>query len=158
MLRTYLDESEALRHRLLALADADMAAYGAVVKTFAMPKTTPAAQTARTLAMQQALKGATETPYEIAAHSISVMQLIEPTATTASRPVASDATTALFLANGAALSALLSVRVNLRAIRDAAFVATWSAKADRLEAARGVTYAAAQLACESALGMDLQSL
>ncbi len=96
MLRTYLDESEALRHRLLAVADADMAAYGAVVKTFAMPKTTPAAQTARTLAMQQALEVATETPYEIVAHSISVMQLIEPTATTASRPVASDATTASF--------------------------------------------------------------
>ncbi len=157
-LHLLLAECEGLRHELLALADADMAAYGAVVATLAMPKATPAAQTARTLAMQQAFKGATETPYAIAAQAVTVMQLVEPAVAAASRTVASDATTALLLANGAVASALLTVRVNLRAIRDEDFVATWSAKANSLEAARSTTYASAQLACEAALGMDLQSL
>jgi formiminotetrahydrofolate cyclodeaminase len=153
-----LEIVEASRRHLLALADDDMAAYNAVSVALAMPKTTPAEHTARALAVQQALKGAAATPYAVAEESMKIMAMIEPAAALASRMVASDVVTALYLADACCRSALLAVRVNLGALRDEEFVAGWSTRINQLEQKRAAVYATAQLACEAALGLDLYAL
>ncbi len=69
--------------------------------------------------------------------------------------VVSDAATALYLAYGALKSALVNVNVNLKFIKDEAFVAEWSAKRDTLLVATAAAYAAAQAAIETTLGVSL---
>jgi formiminotetrahydrofolate cyclodeaminase len=150
-----LAQSEALRQRLLALADEDAAAFERVIAAYAMPKAPRDAKAARSAAIQTALKGATITPFTTAEQCLAVMQLIGPVVEVANPTVAGDGVTALLLVNGALGSSLANVRVNLRAIRDQAFVEEWAAKADRLTDEVAALYVAAQLACEAALGAPL---
>jgi formiminotetrahydrofolate cyclodeaminase len=150
-----LAQSEALRRRLLALADEDAAAFEGVIAAYAMAKEPPEAKAARSAAIQTALKGATITPFTTAEQCLAVMQLIGPVVEVANPTVAGDGVTALLLVNGALGSSLANVRVNLQTIRDQAFVEEWAAKADKLTDAVSAAYVAAQLACEAAMGTSL---
>jgi len=151
----YLARSEALRVELLALADKDVEAFNAVSACYGMPKSTDEEKAARTAAMQKALKGAAQVPFTVAERCLEVIKLAEPVAAKGNANVVSDAATALYLANGALLSAMVNVNINLKFIKDEAFVAEWSQKRDALLAELETAYAAAKAAGESTLGIAL---
>ncbi|MEZ4713054.1 MAG: cyclodeaminase/cyclohydrolase family protein [Caldilineaceae bacterium] len=151
----YLRQSEALRQQLLQLADEDVEAFAAVSACYGMPRATDAEKAARTAALQNALKGAAQTPFKTAQASLEVMKLAGPVGAKGNVNIASDAATALYLANAALKSAIVNVNINLKFIKDDAFVAEWSARRDALLATADALYAQSKTACETALELPL---
>lgn len=151
----YLARSEALRGDLLAAVDADAAAFDAVAATYSLPKETDAEKAARTAAMQTALKHAAAVPFAVATQCLEIMQLAAPVGAKGNTNVVSDAATALYLAFAALQSAIVNVNVNLKFIKDEAFVAEWAAKVADFLAEADAAYAAAKAAIEGSLGVTL---
>ncbi len=151
----YLVQSEELRHDLLALADGDVAAFGAVSACYSMARTTDAEKAARTAALQQALKGAAEVPFTTAEKALAILDLAVPIGRDGNANVVSDVATALYLAYAALQSAIVNVNINLKFIKDQAYVATWSAKRDLLLEEAQQAYTAAKATCETTLEVAL---
>ncbi len=151
----HLGRTEALRGELLALADADVAAFTAVAATYGMPRETEADKEARTAAMQDALKGAAEVPFIVATKCLDVIQLAEPVGAKGNPNVVSDAATAIYLAHAALMAAVANVNVNLKLIKDEAFVQEWSARRDALLAQEADAVEQAKRACVQTLGVAL---
>jgi methenyltetrahydrofolate cyclohydrolase len=153
--RGLLQQSEALRKELLALADADVEAFQGVSATYSMPKETDDEKQARSDAMQSALKHAAEIPYVTAEKCLQVINLAEPVGARGNTNVVSDAATAIYLAEAALKSAIANVNVNLKLIKDETFVATWAARRDAILSEARESVAAAISACQITLGIEL---
>lgn len=154
-MKTHLEQSERLRHELLALADSDVAAFSAVAATYSMPKESDTEKAARTAAMQEALKNAAKVPMAVAENCLQVMKLSVPVGSKGNVNVVSDAACALYLAQSALLCAIVNVNINLKSINDADFNQAYGAKvADVLQQAAS-TYAEGRSAIAVALGVAL---
>lgn len=151
--RGILARSEALRGELLALADADAAAFDGVSATYSMPKETEEQAAARTAALQAALKHAAEIPFITAEKCLEVIELAAPVGAGGNTNVVSDAGTAIYLAQAAVLAGLLNVNVNLKLIKDPGFVEEWGAKRDGLLGRTLAAAEAARAACTATLGV-----
>lgn len=154
-MQRYLARSEALRRQLLSEVDADAAAFDAVSATYTMPKETDDEKAARTAALQKALKQAAAVPFGVAQSCLEIMQLAEPVGAKGNTNVVSDAASALYLAYGALKCALVNVNINLKFIKDDAFNAEWSNKAEQMLADADTAYANAKRAIEGTLGVAL---
>jgi len=154
-MQQFLIQSEDLRNELLALADRDVEAFNAVSACYAMPKASDAEKAARTAALQNALKAAAEVPFTVAEKCLAVLRLAAPVGQKGNANVVSDAGVAMYLANAALYSAMINVNINLKFIRDADYVATWSAKRDALLTEAATAYAVARDACAATLGVEL---
>ncbi len=126
-------EAEALRHRLLALADADSDAYGKVMSAFKMSKDTPEQKELRSKAIQEGLKGAAEVPFKVAEAAVAVRRLAGEISAIGNPNAHSDAAVAQALAVAAFKGAAANVAINLDSIKDEDFVKMMM---DRLEALR----------------------
>jgi formiminotetrahydrofolate cyclodeaminase len=151
----YLQVSETLRRELIALADRDVAAFAAVSDCYAMPRTSDEEKAARTAALQHALKGATQVPFETAEKSLALLRLVKPVGEQGNVNVVSDAATALYLASAAIHSSLVNVNINLKLIKDTDFVAQFTASRNQLLDETNAAYHAAKIACEKSLGVGL---
>jgi formiminotetrahydrofolate cyclodeaminase len=151
----YLVRSEQLRRDLLAEVDADAAAFEAVSATYGMPKETEEEKAARTAALQDALKHAAAVPFGVAEQSLAIIELAEPVGAKGNSNVVSDAASALYLAYAALKCALVNVNINLKFIKDEAFVTEWGAKTAAMLQRADAAYAAARKAIEGTLGVEL---
>ena len=132
-----LAQSEALRHQMVGLLEADVAAYTAYSQTAKMPRETDEQKAARGEAMQAALKNATMPPMHIAEAAVKVMDLCMPVAEKGNKGAVSDAGVAVLMAEAALRSAALNVLINLGYIKDQEFVAEKRAHLDGLLAGKG---------------------
>jgi formiminotetrahydrofolate cyclodeaminase len=105
--------AEALRARLEPLADADAAAYTAVLAAYRLP----AADPLRRGRIADALRVATEVPREVAAAAREVALLAGHLAEHGNRNLVGDARVAALLATAAAEAADALVEINERAAR-----------------------------------------
>lgn len=101
------------RDALLDLAEADAAAYAAVVASRRLPKETEAERDARTAAMQSTMITAAEVPLRTAQVAAEVLELARAIAPIGNANAVSDAGVAAQLAGAAIRGALLNVRINL---------------------------------------------
>jgi formiminotetrahydrofolate cyclodeaminase len=131
-----LERSEALRHELTDLLEADVQAYTGVSEAYGMPRATDEEKAARSAAIQQALKGATVVPLQVAEACVNVLQLCTPAAEMGNVYAVSDAGVAAVMAEGGLRSAALNVIININAIKDQAFVDEMRAKLDALLAGK----------------------
>ncbi len=154
-LRAHAAATEALRIELLGLADADVQAFVAVTATYGMPKETDEEKEARTAAMQVALKGAARIPFVTAERCLQVIERAEPVGAKGNPNVVSDAATAVYLAHAALLAAIANVNINLKSIKDEAFVEEWSAEVAKLLARATRATEVALDACSNTLGVAL---
>ena len=154
-MQQYLAEADALRLRLLALADEDVVAFQGVTACYAMPKATDVEKAARTAAMQAALKEAARVPFATAESAVAVMKLAAPVGEKGNSNVVSDAAVALYLADAALRAALVNVNINLKFIKDSDFVARFAADCDALLAAGAAALAAGKAACQQVLEIEL---
>ncbi len=115
-------EGDRLRAKLLAAIEADAAAFETVMAAYGLPKTSVAEKEARQAALQPALIGATEAPLTIARACLSVARIGAELAETANPQTISDAATAATLAEAALQSAIFQARINLKSIKDKAYV------------------------------------
>ena len=150
--RPPLDEARAallaLRDTLAELVDTDTEAYDRVVAAFRLPKATDAEKAARSVAVQAAMRGATETP-------LAVMRACEQAighggvvAAHGNPSASSDVQVGLELAAAGLRGARLNVEINLGSLKDAALVAAITAEVERLTGAAetGAAEARARLA------------
>jgi formiminotetrahydrofolate cyclodeaminase len=133
-----LARSEALRHEMADLLEADVAAYTAYSQTAKMPRDTDEQKAVRAAAMQDALKNATMPPMHIAEAAVKVMDLCMPAAEKGNKWAVSDAGVAVLMAEAALRAAALNVLINLGTIKDQDFVAEKRAHLDGLLAGKGV--------------------
>lgn len=135
-IQALLAQTEALRARLTALIDEDIAVYYKLSSAYKMPKDTEEQKAARTAAIQEILRDATKVPMQIAEACVQVLQLCKPIAEKGNVGAVSDAGVAALLAEAALRSAALNVLINLGAIKDADFVARERAALDGLLAGK----------------------
>lgn len=126
--RAALDEAEALRERLMALAEEDAAAYEAVAAARKRPRKTDAEKAARRAAVQDATRAAVTPPLEMAAACRRALELSGIVAHHGNHLLASDAGVAVLFSEAALRASAINVRVNLASIDDAAFTAQAEAR------------------------------
>lgn len=117
-----LDQAEALRNRLTGMVKADVDVFDRVMAAYGLAKDTDDQKSARSAAIQDALKAATDVPLACARDCAAVIRLCHIAAEKGNRNVVSDAGVAVAAAHAALKSAALNVHVNTGAIRDGAFV------------------------------------
>ncbi len=129
--------AESLRADLLAAIDRDAESFRRVMDAYKLPRETDEQKAARKQAIQQALRNATKVPTEVVRLCREAADWSKVTAEKGNAQVITDAAIAGILADAAAQSAALNVRINLGPIGDPAFTdPVWREIQDSLEAIR----------------------
>ncbi len=134
-MQALLPRAEALQRELCDLMQSDAEAYARVMDAYKMPKTTEAEKTARTRAIQNALKHASDVPLRVAELCAQVLELARPVAAQGNKHAASDGGVGALMAEAGLRGAAFNVSINLGAIDDPAFVADRRARVEKLVAA-----------------------
>lgn len=141
-----LETSEKLRGELQGLIQKDTEVYASVSAAFKLPRETEEQKAERTARVQEALKLATEVPFEIAEKCLEVARLSETAAEIGNVGAVSDAGVAVLLAEAAAQSAALNVKINVNSIEDRAFTSEkWDRIREILKEAEGLRERVLQL-------------
>jgi formiminotetrahydrofolate cyclodeaminase len=119
-----LAQAERLRGQMLALVDADTAAYRNVMEAYRLPKGDAERQAARKSAVQEALLHAADIPLAAAEAAVQILNLAALAAQHGNKNAASDASVAALLAHAALHGAARNVRINLQQIDDKEFCAS----------------------------------
>lgn len=104
------------------LVDADMSQFKRFMEYYKMPAVTGEEKERREYLIQEALKGATETPLEIAGACLEILKVADEIAPIGNTMAISDAGVSVYLAEGALRAALLNVDINLPQVKDQDFV------------------------------------
>ena len=118
----FLQQSEDMRARLTGMIQADVDVFDKVMAAYGMAREIEAEKTARSEAIQAALKEATDVPLACAQLCADVIELCRPVAEKGNLNVISDAGVAVLAAHAALRSAALNVYINIGGIRDQEFV------------------------------------
>lgn len=121
------------RKKLSKCIDQDSQAYRRVISSFKMPKNTVAEAKTRKMAIQDALKHAAEVPLSVASETLEVMSLAEIVLQKGNPNAVTDVLVAVMMARTAILGALYNVKINLKSIKDASFVARLSVQVQKME-------------------------
>lgn len=117
-----LAELDELQGELTNLVDADTEAYKAFGRAMALPKETEVQKAARSQAMREAAKSATEVPDRTLGAAASTVELIHRLHPIANKNCLSDMGTAMRLAHAAVLGAAMNVLINLPGTGDEEFI------------------------------------
>lgn len=144
-----LASSEKLRDELQGLIQKDTEVYADVSAAFKLPRETEEEKAERAERIQEALKLATEVPFEIAEKCLEVARLSETSAVIGNVGAVSDAGVAALLAESAAQSAALNVKINVNSIEDRGFADTkWDRIREILEEAADLRERVVQMTYE----------
>ncbi|MDA1195554.1 MAG: cyclodeaminase/cyclohydrolase family protein [Planctomycetota bacterium] len=133
LMQAVADQADEERTKLLALAADDAAAYDAVGAAFGLPKETEAEKTARTEAIQVALKGACDVPLRVMERCIEVIALAKTAVQYGNRNALSDGAAGAEFARAAMRVAGYNVRINLSSIKDAAYTKDARTRMEEIE-------------------------
>ncbi|HEY8032973.1 MAG TPA: cyclodeaminase/cyclohydrolase family protein [Methylocella sp.] len=114
-------KAEALRADLTRAIEEDVVAFNAVMGAYGMPRGSDEEKAKRTLAIQAALKDATQAPLRAVKACFEVILLSATVAEKGNLNVISDAGVAVLAANAGLRSAALNVFINAKAIKDRDF-------------------------------------
>ncbi len=121
-MRELLARAEALRAQVTGMIQADVDVFDQVMAAYGMSRETEDEKTARSAAIQAALKAATDVPLACAQLCADIIELCRPVAEKGNLNVISDAGVAVLAAHAALRSAALNVYINIGGIKDDAFV------------------------------------
>ena len=111
-------EAQELTRALMQGGREDSEAFGAVMRSFTLPKCTEDEKAARSAAIQQAMIGATRVPLDNGARSVRVLELADRLAKSFNRNAESDLAVARALAVSGARGCLENVAINLSSLKD----------------------------------------
>lgn len=117
------DRAVALMNRAEELVEDDMTQFRRFMESYKLRAETDEEKEQRGYLIQEALKGATKTPLEIARAALEILELVDELAPIGSKMAISDAGVAAHLAEASLKSALLNVDINLPQIADKSFAA-----------------------------------
>ena len=121
-------KAEDLRARLLALVDADAAAFEPLSKAYAIPKEDPN----REQVMEECLRNAAATPMEILRLSCEAIDLHSEMLEKGSVMMLSDVGTGVIFCWSALYGAALNVKVNTKSMADRAYAQAMNEEVDAL--------------------------
>lgn len=121
-----------IRKRMLDLSNADADGFIPVTAALKLPRSTEAEIAARNAALDEALYGACDTPFEVLRNALASIEALENLAKHGSKIAVVDVGVASSLARTAADGAALTVHANARMMSDAALAARMCNKADEL--------------------------
>ena len=122
-----------LRERLLEDVSRDAEAFNVVMEAFRLPKASDDEKAIRSAAIQEGLKTASETPYEVAKSALEVEKLATVVVAKGNSNALTDGLVATMLARTAVLGACLNVKINLDSIKDESYVEEMTIKVTELE-------------------------
>lgn len=122
-----------IRIKLLDDIQRDSTSFNKYMQAISMPKDTDEEKEVRKSAMQEGLKEASVVPFEIASLAYEIMTLADIAVVKGNSNAATDGLVAAMMARTAVLSALYNTKINLRSIKDEAFVEEYSKKVKELE-------------------------
>lgn len=134
-------KAEGIRHELMSLIDADINAYNAMMAAYRMPKETEEEKARRAAHIQEKTVDATNVPLRMGELCSQVIDLSVPVAELGNVNAISDAGVGVLLAEAGLHSAALNVKINLRSIKDATFVANAESELQRQAAGKAGTRA-----------------
>jgi methenyltetrahydrofolate cyclohydrolase len=139
--------SARLADELTALVDADSDAYDAVVAAYRLPKDTDDQKRRRQQTVQEALRGAIDTPLRVMRACGGAIEQAAVVAAMGNANASSDVRVALELLMAGLRGARLNVEINLASLKDADYAGRVADEASQLtiEAERGVAAAQARL-------------
>jgi formiminotetrahydrofolate cyclodeaminase len=127
--------STALAAELKTLVDRDSEAYRQVMAAFRLPKGTDEEKSARTQAIQLAMRAATATPLEVMRACAAAAEQGVVVAAMGNPSASSDAAVGFELLAAGLRGARLNVEINLGSIKDAEYVKKVQAEVEELERA-----------------------
>ena len=126
-------DASQLKNKLVSAIDNDSDAYKDVMTALKLPGNTEAEKRHREEMIQSGLKQATLVPMAVAEDAIQVMELAGKTVTKGNKNTITDGAVGVMMAKTAVLSALYNVKINLRTIKDKAFIDEISKQVEELE-------------------------
>ncbi len=120
-MQALLEKSEALRETLTGMIKADVDVFERLMATYGLPKDSDEDKTARSEAIQSALKEATVVPLDCARACAKTIALSRIAAEKGNIGVISDAGVAVMAGYGALKSAALNVYINAGSLKDRSF-------------------------------------
>lgn len=117
-----LGEASYRRKKFLDFSDIDAKAFDEVMEAMNMPKNTEEEKKLRTQTLQEALKKASESPYELAREISKVCPLAQFVNKYGNKNALSDAKSAIWLLKASFEIAKSNVEINLKLIKDEVFV------------------------------------
>lgn len=127
-------ETGRLLAELKQAVDRDTAVFNKVMDAYRLPKASDGEKSARSAAIQAALKEAAEEPLRAAGYCLEVMGQALIMLENGNKNAASDAAVAGLLGHAALHGSLYNVKINIAAIKDAAYAEAMKRRADALAA------------------------
>src|SRR6266568_7053323 len=128
-----LDEMRRIADELTGAIDRDTAAYEAVMAAYKLPQEDAQETRRREEVIQQASKGASEVPLQVAERAVALFERLGQLEAIAAASMRSDLQVARLMAEAGARGALANVEINLDGLKDAAYVAATLAKTAALK-------------------------
>ena len=125
-------EAAKLRVQFSDIIDRDTEAFNGVSAVFAMPKESDAEKSARSAAMQEALKACTLTPLKMMQCALATLELAEKMLGKSNVTAASDLGVAALGAKAAAQGAWLNILINIGGIKDEAFTSKYRGEGEAI--------------------------
>lgn len=124
-----------LKNDLLHLVDEDTNAFNKIMNAFGLPKKTDEEKAARSAAIQEATKFATEVPFQTMQKSLEAFEICRAMVEWGNPNSVTDGGVGALAARSAVMGAHLNVKINASSIKDEAFKNDILAKAAAIEAA-----------------------
>ncbi len=128
-------KGQAIKDELIHLVDEDTNAFNKIMAAFGMPKKTDEEKAARTAAIQDATKYATEVPFRTMQKSFEAFEVCRAMIEIGNPNSVTDAGVGALCARSAVMGAHLNVKINASSLKDTAFRDDILAKAASIEAA-----------------------
>ncbi|MDY6348201.1 MAG: glutamate formimidoyltransferase [Bacteroidales bacterium] len=125
----WAEKGQIVKDQLLALVDEDTNAFNVIMSAFGLPKGTPEEKAARTQAIQDATKYATEVPMRTIETSFKVFEICEAMINKGNPNSVSDAGVGVLCARAAIHGAYLNVKINASSLQDKEYADMMIAKA-----------------------------
>jgi glutamate formiminotransferase/formiminotetrahydrofolate cyclodeaminase len=118
---------------LMALVDEDTEAFNRVMDAFGLPKSTAEEKSARSAAIQDATKYATEVPFRTMLRAFDAFEVIRAMIATGNPNSVTDAAVGALCVRSAIIGAFLNVRINAAGLIDREFATDILAKGSAIE-------------------------
>lgn len=130
----WAEKGQKIKDELLFLVDEDTNAFNKIMDAFGLPKSTDEEKAARTAAIQEATKYATEVPFRTMERVFDSFELIKAMAEIGNPNSVTDAGVGALCARSAVMGAYLNVKINASGLKDKAYVENILAKGAEIEA------------------------
>jgi len=131
-IREHLAAVDEVRAEMLTLVQADVTAFTAVGAAYGLPRETAEQKSARSAAIQEALRAAADVPLRLARACAALSRHLPALLEKGNQNLVSDVGVGARLCAAACECAWLNVEVNLAALKDEAFVAATRAETEEL--------------------------